>query len=80
MFPARNLHLWLGFSMAMLVITRWYIPRIPKKVLWAHPISWDLSPRGPRFEDPKRSELCVRSAHGMLVAKGLDPAGETHGQ
>jgi hypothetical protein len=22
--PARNLHLWWGFSMAMLVITRWY--------------------------------------------------------
>ena len=25
LFPARNLHLWLGFSMAMLVVTRWYI-------------------------------------------------------
>ena len=24
MFPAKNLHLWLGFSMAMLVITRGY--------------------------------------------------------
>ena len=25
-FPARNLHLFWGFSMAMLVITRWYKP------------------------------------------------------
>ena len=24
-FPSYNLHLWLGFSMAMLVITRWYM-------------------------------------------------------
>ena len=27
-FPARNLHLFWGFSMAMLVITRWYITMI----------------------------------------------------
>ena len=27
-FPSElNLHLWLGFSMAMLVITRWYLPK-----------------------------------------------------
>ena len=31
-FPSeRNLHLWLGFSMAMLVITRWYLAIEEKK-------------------------------------------------
>ena len=33
-FPARNLHLFLGFSMAMLVITRWYIEACPEAPYW----------------------------------------------
>ena len=48
-FPARNLHLWLGFSMAMLVIARWYIicfKRFGRKGIYAGDSSWQLEQSG----------------------------------
>ena len=47
MFPAINLHLWLGFSMAMLVITRWYHNWLPF-VLIKPTSTADSRPRDPQ--------------------------------
>jgi len=54
-FPARNLHLFWGFSMAMLVITRWYKPThipVPRmRNIW--PNWWPPAPRRHRIGRPR---------------------------
>jgi hypothetical protein len=44
--------------MAMLVITRGYIPKIPKKVLWAHPIPMGSQP--PPWRSKTQRALCEK--------------------
>ena len=71
-FPAIYLHLWLGFSMAMLVITRWYMMKMYNTYppgLWCRPPELPGDPGAP-----------LHRGHGRVYRVDGGKSGETHGK